>query len=294
MKTVSMPKNKIKNVLIVCRPGLHRAQLKAVELVKWLDEHNIKSYSHPKRPVYIKSIKIPALKSLSHIHLAIVLGGDGTYLETVRVLKGKKIPILGVNLGSLGFLTETPIEDLYDTLLLTMAGKMEMRPRSMLKLTVKENNNVKLNELSLNDVVIERGARPHLIYLKLFCDGEFVSDIKADGVIISSPTGSTAYNLAAGGPILHPAADATAVTPICPHSLTNRPLIFPSQYELNFQLYPGEQTASLTVDGVSRHELTPETKVCIKKSRQFHYVLKKPDHSYFNLLTSKLQFGLRS
>jgi NAD+ kinase len=293
MKTLSMPKNKIKNVLIICRPGLDKARLKAVELIEWLEKYKIKSYSHPKRPIYIGSKKIPLLKSLTQVQLTIVLGGDGTYLEAVRVLQGKKIPILGVNMGSLGFLTDTPVEDLFDTLDLTLSGKMEMRPRSMLKLNVKEGKKTVVDQLSLNDVVIERASRSHLIYLKLFCKKEFVSDIKADGVIISSPTGSTAYNLAAGGPILHPEVSATAVTPICPHSLTNRPLIFPSHYELTFQLHSGDQTASLTSDGVTLYELTPESKVSIKQGRQLHYVLKKPNHSYFKLLTNKLRFGLR-
>jgi NAD+ kinase len=294
MKTQSMPKNKIKNAVIVCRHLQQDVQLKSAELVHWLTENGIKSYSHPKRPIYIQSKKVPNARSLENIQLVIVLGGDGTYLEAVRFLKGKSIPILGVNMGSLGFLTETPVTQLFETIEKTLAGKMEMRPRTMLSLSVQKNDKIIYDGAALNDVVIERASRSHLIYLKIFCEKEFVSDVKADGVIIASPTGSTAYNLAAGGPILHPEVEATAVTPICPHSLTNRPLIFPSKYKLRFELHPGEQTASLNADGLSICELDEQCKVVIKQSKHTHFVLKTPDHNYFQLLTKKLQFGLRA
>lgn len=236
---------------------------------------------------------MPIVKNISSIHLIVVLGGDGTYLEAVRMLKGNKIPILGVNFGSLGFLTETPIGDLYTALQMTLDGKMEMRPRSMIELKIKTKSKVILNVVALNDIVIERGARSHLIHLELFSERLRVGNVKSDGIIISTPTGSTAYNLAAGGPILHPEVHAFVVTPICPHSLTNRPIIFPDDLSLIFKLKPGRQTASLTADGRNVYTITPEHEVIINRHKNNHYVLKKPSHNYFNLLTDKLKFGER-
>ena len=148
--------------------------------------------------------------------------------------------------------------------------------------------------LALNDVVVERGSRSHLIYVDVTCDNQPVKQLKADGLIISSPTGSTAYNLAAGGPICHPDVSAFVVTPVCPHSLTNRPLIFPDNRKLVIRLKQGTQRASLTVDGKTVAEIDDKMSVVIEKHKQGHFVLKKPSHNYFHLLNEKLNFSQRS
>ena len=171
--------------------------------------------------------------------LVIVLGGDGTYLEAVRLLNGCQTPILGVNLGSLGFLTQTRSEDLYSVVHMALQNKMEMRPRTMLQIKVKRSGRIRKNLCALNDVVIERGPTTQLIGMSLYSDRQLACHIKADGVVTASPTGSTAYNLAAGGPILHPFVAAFVVTPIAPHSLTSRPLLFPDNQKLSYKIGRG-------------------------------------------------------
>lgn len=285
-------KTNIKSVAIVYRPGLTEARQCASDLGAWLKDKKIKVYSHPKRKFKIGEVIAPMITKQKHIDLVVVLGGDGTYLEAVRMLGDKDAPILGVNLGSLGFLTENPREDLYKVMTMTLEGKMEMRPRSLLDVTVKNKNKIVKHLSALNDVVIERGSRSHLISVQTYCQKMPVNEVKADGLIISSPTGSTAYNLAAGGPILHPNVKSFVVTPICPHSLTSRPIIFPDDHTLCFKLTQ-QHRASLTADGKPVCEITEEHEVCIEKSRQVHFVLKKPSHNYFDLLNTKFKFGQR-
>ncbi|MEZ4872517.1 MAG: NAD(+)/NADH kinase, partial [Bdellovibrionales bacterium] len=205
-----------------------------------------------------------------------------------------KVPIVGINMGSLGFLTENRVEELYRVMDMALSGSMELRPRSMIQLKIKQGTTINKSMLALNDIVVERGSRSHLIYVEVTCDGDPVKQLKADGIIVSSPTGSTAYNLAAGGPICHPDVSAFVVTPVCPHSLTNRPLIFPDNLKLTIRLKKGTQKASLTVDGKTVAEITDEDQVIIEKHKQWHYVLKKPSHNYFNLLNKKLNFSQRS
>ena len=287
-------KSKVKNVVIIHRPGSKESLKTASDLGSYLQDRKIAIYSHPKRKFKVKSKYVPVIKNMNPIDLVIVLGGDGTYLEAVRLVNGKKIPILGINLGSLGFLTDTRLSDLYPTIDDTLNGKMEMRPRSLIKIKIKLNNKVVNETCALNDLVIERGDRSHLIFLKIFSQKLHVSDVKADGLIISTPTGSTAYNLAAGGPILHPEVKAFVITPICPHSLTNRPIIVPSNHKLSFKLYEGFQTANLTVDGKTLFSITPDHEIIVENDKKNLFVLKKPSHNYFKLLAEKLKFGERN
>ncbi len=271
----------MKHVLIVHRPDTPAAEKLAEEVKQWLQGRKI-------------SVAMRDQTSPQDPELVVVLGGDGTYLEAVRLLKGKKVPILGVNLGSLGFLTETRQEELYTNLELTLEGKMQMRPRSMLQVSVLRGGKARIDQRALNDVVLERGPYSHLINLSIHWDGHHVSPLKADGLIVATPTGSTAYNLAAGGPLVHPEAPCIVLTPICPHSLTSRPMIFPDQKELRLQLKDPLQGAFLTLDGKTVGELSAEDEVVVEKAPCLHYVLRKPDHNYFSLLRDKLKFGERS
>ncbi len=274
----------MKKVLIVDRPDTPSAQALAGEVKQWLTQRQLQVVAPP-----------VSKETLKDLDLVVVLGGDGTYLEAVRILQGQKVPILGVNMGSLGFLTETRIEDLYTNLQLTLDGKMQMRPRSMLQVRVVRNGQSRIDQRALNDVVLERGPYSHLIHLSIHWNGQFVSSLKADGLLVASPTGSTAYNLAAGGPLLHPESPCLVLTPICPHSLTSRPMIFPDHQELSLQLAgPSNHGAFLTVDGQTVGELTHEDEVHIEKSSCLHFVLRRPEHNYFTLLREKLKFGERA
>lgn len=285
---------KVRKLIIVYRPDTQRASTMAAELADWLSEKKIKVFSHPQQKISHRAKTYPSAQTLSSIDLVVVLGGDGTYLEAVRMLQGRQIPILGVNLGSLGFLTVNRAEDLYKALENTLAGKLEIRPRSVLKVTLRHKGRKLKEWTALNDVVIERGSFSHLINISVFVGKQLVSPIKSDGLIIASPTGSTAYNLAAGGPILHPESDTIVVTPICPHSLTSRPTILPDDEKLVFQLNDKNFKAFLTVDGQKYGEISALDEVIVERAPNDHYVLRTPSHNYFNLLREKLKFGERA
>ncbi len=228
------------------------------------------------------------------VDLVVVLGGDGTYLSTVGHIKPLDIPILGINMGSLGFLTETKVNEAYDSLDLALNKKLESRPRMLLDINVRHADSKTYCDTALNDIVIERGSRSQLVRLQIYSGDFLVQDLKADGLIISTPTGSTAYNLAAGGPILHPEVQGFVVTPVAPHNLTSRPIVFPDHLDLKIRLSAGNQTAQLTIDGRKALEITDQDLISIKKSKHIHHVLRKKGHNYFDLLREKLKFGERS
>lgn len=280
-----------RSVALVYRTDSKRAQTEAQRLADSLVKKGVHVYSHPKQKLtktrgkYSDDLKID---------LVIVLGGDGTYLEAVRMTAGRPIPFIGVNLGSLGFLTANRAEDLDVVVELALAGKLKQEERTLLQVKVINGKKTKASWVALNDFVIERGPTSHLIHLGLEIGGQTVSDIKADGLILASPTGSTAYNLAAGGPILHPSVDAVVVTPICPHSLTSRPFIFPDDQTVSLVLLGENQKAVVTVDGLKTAEISSGDQVCVRKSDLSHLMLRQPDHNYFMLLKDKLKFGERA
>jgi NAD+ kinase len=210
------------------------------------------------------------------------------------MLEGRQIPILGVNMGSLGFLTEIRIEDLYKAIISTLQHKNEFKVRSMLSVQVKRGGRVTQEYVALNDAVIERGSNTHLINIEVFSENQLVATVKADALVVATPTGSTAYNLAAGGPILHPDVHAIVMTPVCPHALTSRPLIFPDDQKLSFKLVTQDKRVVLTVDGVNRGEVTHKDEIVITRSKIDHFVIRKPSSNYFTLLREKLAFGQRA
>lgn len=224
----------------------------------------------------------------------LVLGGDGTYLSASRALVNLDIPLVGVNLGSLGFLTDNKSDEVYSLIDKVLQKKLDVCERSLLETSIYSKGALVKTYKCLNDVVIERGARAQLVRIKIFSQNNLVSDLKADGLIISTATGSTAYNLAAGGPILFPDTKAFVVTPVSPHSLTSRPIVLPDDHEVRLQLAKGDQSAQLTIDGQSIQDIDPNFEIILKKSNDKLLVLKDPFHNYFDLLREKLKFGERS
>jgi NAD+ kinase len=284
-----------KKVAIVFRPSAEYAFETAKWAAKWLEDKGYTTYT-----AGICNKAIPGTKKISatsedikKLALVLVLGGDGTYLRAARWLNGVQVPILGVNMGSLGFLTETRRIDLESNLDKTLKGEMQLRPRSMISVTIKEKGKKPRTTEALNDVVIERGAQPQLMHISLTSEKKHVATVKADGLVIASPTGSTAYNLAAGGPILHPEVRAFVVTPICPHSLTSRPVILPEDRTFSFSIRNRTGKAHLVVDGQSMGFLHESDEVVIKRSKKIHWVVRSAEHNYFSLLTDKLKFGQR-
>lgn len=284
---IKLFKEKVRRAAIVYRRGTPQALALAKDVAEWLRDRKITAYSHPTQ-------RIPGCKVLNvKPDLVIVLGGDGTYLEAVRMLDGERVPVLGFNMGGLGFLTTARSQDVFEMLELALSGRLELKSRSMLRISVRSGSKVK-EFAALNDLVIERGPSSHLIYLALTVDRLPITAIKADGLIVATPTGSTAYNLAAGGPILHPEVDAIVVTPICPHALTSRPLIFPDKRTLQFSVLGSKNRAVLTVDGIKKAKVGPNDEVWVERHECGHLFLRKAGHNYFSLLKEKLKLGERA
>lgn len=293
MKEKKLTLKSNKKIAIVYRLHSPEAVKMSKKLAEKLKKRRYKVYTAPEQKEIAGTELLVSSNDLKEMSLVIVLGGDGTYLRAVRLLKGHSVPILGFNMGFLGFLTAHSVDDVFATVDETLKNNMVLHTRSRLQLTVKLKSGKKVSYNALNDVVIERGSFSQLISTALYFDKSLVNHIKADGLIISSPTGSTAYNLAAGGPILHPEVHAIVVTPVAPHSLSTRPLIFPDNKKLTLQLDKNTSLAHLIVDGQKVVELSSEDEVTITRDPVDHHMIRKPNHNFFELLKEKLKFGDR-
>jgi NAD+ kinase len=221
----------------------------------------------------------------------VVLGGDGTLLAASRLLD-KPIPVLGVNFGSLGFLTEITLDDLYPALEGVLEGRSEHEDRRLLRAVVRRKGRPDVTADVLNDVVITKAGPSRIIEVDVSVDGAFVSSFRADGIIVSSPTGSTAYNLAAGGPILHPTLPAVVITPICPHMLTNRPLVVGDEARIEVRLRAGRDVeVYAALDGQETFAFTDGDHVAVTGSPRRLKLVKAPGRDYFAVLRTKLKWG---
>ena len=233
----------------------------------------------------------------NHVDLVVVLGGDGTLLSmaTRTAQCGRDIPILGVNFGSLGFLTETRIDELYEVLESAVDGTATIDERAMLAADAYRAREHFDSRIVLNDVVFTKAALSRIIELSVSVGSGLVTKVKADGLIIASATGSTAYNLAAGGPIVHPRADAIILTPIAPHTLTNRPIIIPGSevIEVRPQVQGSLDEIFVTYDGQSGYPVQEGDVVRVRRSERCLRLIKAPARSYFELLREKLKWGER-
>jgi len=225
--------------------------------------------------------------------LIIVLGGDGTLLSVARQLKGRDVPILGVNLGGLGFLTETSLEELPEVLASVMQGEYSLSRRTMLSVAVRRNGELVFDLSVLNDAVITKDALARIIDIETFVNDEYLTTYRTDGLILSTATGSTGYSLAAGGPILHPSLTHIVVTPICPHMLTNRPILLPGEAALRAILLSKDERVILTLDGQIGFPLEFGDEVTVKKSPHAVSLITSKSRGYFEVLRTKLKWGER-
>jgi NAD+ kinase len=228
-----------------------------------------------------------------HVEMVIVLGGDGTLLSVARQVWNRKLPILGVNLGGLGFLTEIALEELYPVLEKILKGDFQTNEREVLHASVVRKGQKIADYIILNDAVVNKGALARIIDLETTIDGEYLATFQSDGLIISTPTGSTAYNLSAGGPIVFPSLHTIIITPICPHTLTNRPIILPDDLMIRTMLKSKNQEVFLTLDGQLGFPLEFEDVVEVKKAEGCILLIKSPYRQYFELLRQKLKWGER-
>jgi NAD+ kinase len=227
------------------------------------------------------------------VEMLIVLGGDGTLLSVARQVWNKNIPILGVNLGGLGFLTEIALDELYAVLERVLRDDFEIDERDVLNTEVIRRGKRIAEFIVLNDAVINKGALARIIDLETTINGEYLSTFRSDGLIISTPTGSTAYNLSAGGPIVFPSLHTIIITPICPHTLTIRPIIIPDHVRIRALLKSRNEEVTLTLDGQQGFTLEFEDVVEVKKAEGRILLIKSPTRHYFELLREKLKWGER-
>ncbi|HKW90043.1 MAG TPA: NAD(+)/NADH kinase [Candidatus Acidoferrales bacterium] len=225
--------------------------------------------------------------------LLIVLGGDGTLLAAARQVTEREVPILAVNLGGMGFMTSVTLEETFPLLEIVFAGKHRLSPRMMLHAEVQRGGTIIKQQRALNDAVVAKAAMSRILDFDVFSDGEFLARYRADGLIVSTPTGSTAYSLAAGGPILVPVLHAFVLTPICPHMLTNRPLVLPDTVKLELDFGALDDPAYLTLDGQVGVELKSGDRIVITKSSSRVMLVRPQEKTFFKVLRSKLRWGQR-
>jgi len=223
--------------------------------------------------------------------LIVVMGGDGTLLSVARHYGHLGVPVLGVNVGGLGFLTEVSLEELYPALEQVLAGAFELEERLMLTVTLVRRGVRCWEEWALNDAVINKGALARIVDLTAWIDGEYLTNYRADGLIIATPTGSTAYTMSAGGPIAYPTLQHLILLPICPHTLSNRPLILPAGATICVSLNQRVRDTHLTVDGQVGQALESGDRVEVKAAPHFLKFIKSPRRSYFEILRTKLGWG---
>jgi NAD+ kinase len=280
---------------IISKP--QKPELEAIlrDLMAWLEAHGYQYVLDPESAAYIQGavgVPRPELPQ-SQPNVVIVLGGDGTLLAAARVFARTKTPILSVNLGSLGFLTEIPLADIYATLQAWCDNRAEIELRSMMHAELHRDGKLFQEWHALNDVVVAKGAIARMADFRVEIDSQFVAKFRADGVIVATPTGSTAYNLAAAGPIMMPSVNAMVVTPICPHLLTIRPIVVPGDSTIQVDVEGVPNETYLTVDGQEAVPLLLGDKVCCRRSEYSVRLLRLNPNGLFNVLRSKLKWGQR-
>jgi NAD+ kinase len=282
---------------VLARPDLSEAGPTLAALVEWLCKKNVRvCLDEATAALGGESLTSPCLvasgRDLAGLADAlVVLGGDGTLLAASRLLE-KPIPVLGVNFGSLGFLTEITLADLYPALEGVLEGRYEFEDRRLLRAVVRRRGRPDVTADVLNDVVITKAGPSRIIEVDVTVDGSFVSSFRADGIIVSSPTGSTAYNLAAGGPILHPTLPAVVITPICPHMLTNRPIVVGDEARVEVRLRAGRDVeVYAALDGQETFAFADGDHVAVTGSPRRLKLVKAPGRDYYAVLRTKLKWG---
>lgn len=283
-----------RTVGIFAKPHAPAAVQLVPELLAWLSARGIAARLDEETARYAGSAEgLPRKLVPEGCSLAIVLGGDGTLLSAARAVGDRSVPLLAVNLGGLGFLTAIALDSFYPELDRALAGHHTVTRRKMLHVTHRREDRVIGEFQALNNVVIAKSEIARIVDLETWADGNFVCGYRADGLIISTPTGSTAYSLSAGGPIVYPTMNALCLTPICPHTLTNRPLIIPADMDVRVISRAFNEGAYLTVDGQVGSPLAQGDAVCCELAKFDILLIQPPDRTFFDVLRQKLKWGER-
>ena len=292
-----MPNVAIKTVGLIAKPRSERAAQLVPELMAWLHQRGISVRIDEEAGVYAGQPGVSRDTVAASADLLIVLGGDGTLLSAARAAiqhttADRNLPLFAVNLGGLGFLTAIKVDDVYNQLEYVLRGGYNIAKRRMLHTELWRNDRKIAEHESLNDMVLTKTDIARMIDLEIYVDRYFVCVYKADGLIIATPTGSTAYSLSAGGPIMIPTVSALAITPICPHMLTNRPVIVPDESEIQVTVR-GPGATHMTIDGQVGENLEPGDRIICRRSEHTISLVHPPGTAFFDVLREKLKWGDR-
>jgi NAD+ kinase len=296
----SEPLAPIARVGIVAKTNLHAATPALIEIGTWLAARGVDALFEtataslmPPAPDR-KSADKAAIAS--GVDMVLILGGDGTLLSMADLIgeAGTLIPILGVNFGSLGFLTEVTLPEIFPSLEAAVERRGHIEERLMLRSTTQRDGRPFADQIALNDVVVTKSARARMIDLSVYVGEEFVTRVRGDGLIVATPTGSTAYNLAAGGPIVQPSVDALILTPIAPHTLTNRPIVIPASWAVRIQpIMESRDEVYVSFDGQAGFELQAGDEITVRRAPHPLRLIRPATRSYFEVLRTKLKWGER-
>ena len=292
-----MSKSEIKCVGIIVKPNHAEAWATACELSAWLKARGMRTLTHSEQieqkadSANCEMETVEAEQLQAETDLIVVLGGDGTMISAARLVGRRETPVLGINYGSLGYLTEFRIEELFLALDTVLAGNYKIDRRVMLDAEHRRRGETIAIGRVLNDVVINKSVLARIIGIEVWLNEHFVNSFRADGLIVSTPTGSTAYNLSAGGPIIYPSMNAVVLTPICPFTLTNRPIVVPDTAEIKLVLSHENEGVVLTLDGQVGYQMQTGDTVSIRKSATTFNLVQPMNRNYFDVLRDKLKWG---
>lgn len=281
----------MQHVAIIYKRFRADAKRLAEELAEWFQQQRIAVFCEQNIDDSQFGQGNPKINIPAATDMAVVLGGDGTFLSVARFLEDRPTPIIGVNLGGLGFLTEISEEECFHELEQILAGKYEIEERMRLQVKIRRDRREIFRQSVVNDVVINKGALARIVDVKISIDDRYLTHYRADGLIVATPTGSTAYNLSAGGPIVYPTAHSTILTPICPFTLTNRPIILPSDVTIQVELGERIKDVTLTCDGQVGCQLASSDQIIISAAPNPLRLIKTPAVDYFEILRTKLKWG---
>ena len=293
-----MTTSSIQRIGIVLKPHQPDALKTMCELTIWLAERGISLIGGPQieRERIVQQTgcaveQVEPEKIAACADLILVLGGDGTMIAAARLMGDAEVPVLGVNYGGLGYLAEFRIEEVYEALDSILAANYRLDKRVMLAVELMRGDQTVTRNRVLNDVVINKSALARIIEIEAYLNQQFVNSFRADGLIVSTPTGSTAYNLSAGGPVIFPSMNAVVITPICPFTLSNRPIVVPDDAVIELRLKTDQEDVALTLDGQVGFPLKVEDKVVIHKSQTTFNLVQPTNRNYFDVLRDKLRWG---
>ena len=285
---------RVKSAALMTKPGAPAAYVLLPKLIEFFAHHGVQVRYDDQTAQYLRStLGEPREQIVEGADLVVVLGGDGTLLSAARAVGGRETPIFAVNLGGLGFLTTIPVEDLYPELERAINNEQRTAAHRMLTCQVLRGGHLLASYEALNDIVITKASIARMIDVETHVDSHYVCTYKADGLIVSTPTGSTAYSLSAGGPIIYPSVASLGITPICPHTLTNRPVIVPDTSVIQMRNLAEDESAFLTIDGQIGGPLKRDDLVLCRRSEHSVHLVRPPRQLFFDVLRQKLKWGER-